>query len=136
MTLAPAQDTASVLHTDAAFFEALLAADVSALEDLLTDDFLIVDVMSGQVTARADLLAAIAAGQVQFVEVTRFDDEVSVRRHETAAVVIGRTRMVIGFGGETVTASSRYTHVFVQSDGRWQLLSAQGTPTEQAALTE
>jgi hypothetical protein len=36
--------------------------------------------------------------------------------------------MKMRFGGEVVSANSRYTHVFVKDSGRWRLASAQGTP--------
>jgi len=60
--------------------------------------------------------------------VTRFPGERSVRGRETVGVVVGRTRMVMRFGPDEVTANSRYTHVFVRDDGSWRLMSAQGTP--------
>ena len=117
-----------VLASDEAFFEALLAADPTALADLLTDDFVIVDVMSGGVTDRAALLDAVASGVLRFVDIVRDSAEASVRTRAGVAVVVGRTEMTMRFGPDTVTAGSRYTHVFVEESGRWRLLSAQGTP--------
>jgi ketosteroid isomerase-like protein len=52
---------AAVLASDDAFFGALLAADLTALADVLTEDFVIVDVMSGGVTERGALLEALAS---------------------------------------------------------------------------
>jgi ketosteroid isomerase-like protein len=101
---------------------------MAALEAVLAGDFVIVDVMSGRVTGREEFLAAIGSGMLRFAEVTRFAGDQSVRRREAAGVVVGRTRMVMDFGPERVTANSRYTHVFVKDDGSWRLVSAQGTP--------
>ncbi len=117
-----------MLASDEAFFDALLAADPIALADLLTDDFVIVDVMSGGVTDRAALLDAVASGVLHFVDIVRDPSEASVRTRAGVAVVVGRTEMTIRFGPDTVTARSRYTHVFVEESGRWRLFSAQGTP--------
>jgi ketosteroid isomerase-like protein len=121
-------DGAGIAAADETFFAALLSADMAALEAVLADDFVIVDVMSGWVTGREEFLAAIGSGMLRFAEVTRFPAEQPVRRRDKAGVVVGRTRMVMHFGPDTVTANSRYTHVFVNDDGSWRLMSAQGTP--------
>jgi ketosteroid isomerase-like protein len=121
-------DGAGIAAADEAFFGALLSADIASLEAVLADDFVIVDVMSGRVTGREEFLSAIGSGMLRFVEVTRFSAEQSVRRRKAAGVVVGRTRMVMHFGPDGVTANSRYTHVFVHDDGSWRLMSAQGTP--------
>jgi ketosteroid isomerase-like protein/GNAT superfamily N-acetyltransferase len=122
-------DTREVVACDESFFAALLAADHDLLGTILADDFLIVDVLSGQVARREELLGAISSGQLRFTEVTRYAEERSVRLRPPAAVVTGRTRMVLRYQGNEVTAHSRYTHVHVRENGRWRLMSAQGTPT-------
>lgn len=48
-------DTSEVLSCEESFFNALLAADHDSLGAILTDDFLIGDVMSGHVARRPDL---------------------------------------------------------------------------------
>ena len=53
-----------VLACDESFFTALLAADHERLGAILADDFLIIDVLSGQVAGREALLAAIGSGQL------------------------------------------------------------------------
>jgi hypothetical protein len=111
----------------------LLSADTGSLEAVLADDFVIVDVMSGRVTGREEFLAAMGSGMLRFAEVTRFSGDQSVRRREAAGVVVGRTRMVMRFGPDTVTANSRYTHVFVNDDGSWRLMSAQGNSNQGVA---
>ena len=126
-----AQDigTCEVLACDESFFTALLAADHELLAAILADDFLIIDVLSGQVAHREELLGAISSGQLRFAEVTRHAEERSVRLRDSAAVVAGRTRMVMCYQGDEVTVQSRYTHVYARESGRWRLMSAQGTPT-------
>ena len=76
-----------VLACDESFFTALLAADHELLSTILADDFLIVDVLSGQVAYREELLRAINSGQLRFGEVIRHAEERSVRLHDSAAVV-------------------------------------------------
>jgi len=122
-------DTGEILACDESFFAALLAADHDLLGTILADDFVIIDVLSGQVALRDELLGAISSGQLRFAEVTRYAAERSVRLRASAAVVTGRTRMVIRYQGNEVTAHSRYAHVYTRDGGRWRLMSAQGTPT-------
>jgi GNAT superfamily N-acetyltransferase len=128
-------DTREVLACDEEFFAALLAADPELLGTILAGDFLIVDVLSGQVARRDELLGAIRSGQLRFTEVTRYAEERSVRLRPPAAVVTGRTRMVLCYQGIEVTAHSRYTHVHVRENGRWRLMSAQGTPTRAPGMS-
>jgi ribosomal protein S18 acetylase RimI-like enzyme/ketosteroid isomerase-like protein len=117
-----------VLACDESFFAALLAADHELLGTILADDFLIIDVLSGQVTHRKELLGAISSGQLRFAEVTRYPEERWLRLRDSAAVVAGRTRMVMSYQGDEVTVQSRYTHAYARESGRWRLMSAQGTP--------
>jgi ketosteroid isomerase-like protein len=111
---------------DAAFFAALVAGDVAGLREVLADDFLIVDVMSGGVTGRDGFLAAIDSKALVFTSVE--PAEVGVRRYGDTAVVVGRTAMRGSFRGAAFEAASRYTHVYVEDGGTWRLVSAQGTP--------
>jgi ribosomal protein S18 acetylase RimI-like enzyme len=122
-------DTREVLECDESFFTALLAADHDLLGTILADDFVIIDVLSGQVGQRKELLGAISSGQLRFAEVTRHPEERWVRLRDSAAVVTGRTRMVMRYRGDEVTVHSRYTHAYARENGRWRLMSAQGTPT-------
>ncbi len=96
--------TREVLACDESFFAALLAANHDLLGTILADDFFIIDVLNGQVAHREELLGAISSGQLRFVEVTRYAEERSVRLRDSAAVVTGRTQMVMRYQGNEVTA--------------------------------
>lgn len=114
------------LDADEAFFSALLDADRHALDALLTDDFVLVDVMAGGVIARDDLIEVVGGGQMVFEDVQR-PSAPSVRCYGETAVVVGETRMRGRFGDDAFAAHSRYTHVLVRAGGAWRLASAQGT---------
>ena len=124
-----AQDTiaSEVLARDEAFFDALIRADDAALDELLAEDFLIVDVMSGQVAGRDELLGLISGSELQFVEIARQASDALVRCRGSLAVVVGRTRMHMRYQGGDLTVLSRYTHVFTRDGALWRLMSAQGT---------
>jgi ketosteroid isomerase-like protein len=108
------------------FFEALLRGDGTALEAVLTPDFLLIDVMSGSEIPRDVLVALVGSRQLRFESVERIDS--LVRQYGDTAVVTGQTRMRGVFGDQRFEAHSRYTHVYVRNEQGWQLASAQGTP--------
>src|SRR5262245_43253174 len=119
----------ALVRADLAVFAALLDSDIGALERLLADQFLIVDVISGSVHTRAGFLAAICGPTVSFLEIRTFSDETEIRILDPGVgIVIGRTAMTLGGAeGALTEVASRYTHVFQLDGERWRLVSAQGT---------
>ena len=113
-------------RTDDQFLEALATADVDALDALLADDFLIVDVFAGSIADRHALIESVGSDLLDFgaIEVV----ERATRRYGDIAVVVGRTRMAGSFEGAGFEVASRYTHVLRHAaGGSWQLVNAQGT---------
>jgi hypothetical protein len=121
---------AGPLAADAQFFQALLGADVAALEDLLDGDFILVDVMGGSEVPKAALIGLVGSGQLKFESIKPADTH--VRIYGTTGVVIGRTEMQMRFEQTAFTTKSRYTHVYVEERGQWRMVSAQGTPIAEA----
>ena len=119
------------LTVDKQFFAALIAGDAQALDHILTDDFTLIDVMSGSEITKPDFLAFIGSGQIKFESIE--PDENRVRLYQTTAIVTGRTQMKGQLGGALFAASSRYTHVFVDQRREWRLATAQGTPISPAS---
>lgn len=107
------------------FFTALVEANVSALNRVLADDFVLIDVMTGSEVSKSMLLEVVGGGGVKFERIDRV--EYRVRVYEGTAVVTGRTEMSGKFGDQPFGASSRYTHVFVAEHGQWRMVAAQGT---------
>jgi len=116
-----------VRAAEEAFFAGLLAGDATALEQVLAEDFVLVDVLNGDVVPRIGLLEALRAGDLAFLSVARDEAEVLIRHRPGVAVVVGRTRMAMRYLGVQAAAGSRYTHVYVHDGQRWRLLTAQGT---------
>lgn len=117
----------AVVVADEAFVASLLAADHDTLSELLTEDFAIVDVVSGRVTGREEFLGAISSRMLRFTQIVQFSEDRSTRHRDEMGVVVGRTRMVMRMGPGEMIAQSRYTHVYVRDAVRWRLMSAQGT---------
>ena len=93
------------------FFTALIKGDVAALDRVLADDFLLIDVMTGSQVPKTALLEVVGGGQLRFERIDR--GEHRVRLYATTAVITGRTEMQGRFGDQTFHTRSRYTHVFV-----------------------
>jgi ketosteroid isomerase-like protein len=117
-------DTAP-LSADHDFFTALIKGDVAALQEILVDDFVLVDVMQGAEVDKNTLLAVVGSGQIQFDVI--IPAECHARLYDDIAVVNGRTLMRGRLGDMPFTTRSRYTHVFLEQNGQWRLASAQGT---------
>ena len=113
------------LAAEQEFFGALIAGKVEVLDQLLIDEFILVDVMRGAEITKPGLLAAVASGQVKFESIE--PSETRVRRFGSTAIVNGRTKMRGRFGESTFAVRSRYTHVYVEQQGRLRLASAQAT---------
>ncbi len=112
-------------EAEQAFFTALIEANLETLDKVLSDDFVLIDVMSGSEIAKSALLEVVGGGQLKFDNIVR--KEFRVRTYGQTAVVIGQTKMRGAFEGQPFGASSRYTHVFVEQSDRWRMVAAQGT---------
>ncbi len=113
------------LAAEREFFSALVAQDRSMLERVLSDDFLLIDVMRGGLVTKPGLLSIIVSGQFRFESIEPFDSH--MRLYGSTAVITGRTQMKMVFEATRFTLHSRYTHVFVKQGNEWRLVSAQGT---------
>ena len=108
------------------FFDALLAADGKELDQVLEDDFLLIDVLTGSQVEKSILVDVVSSGRLRFDRIEL--EESRVRLYGKTAIVTGRTEISGRFGEAPFATHSRYSHVFVERDGRWRLVSAQGTP--------
>jgi len=113
------------LVVDQQFFTALVAGDVNLLQRILTDDFILIDVMSGSENTKPAFLAFVGSGQIKFEAIRPADQR--VRLCQDTAVITGRTEMRGRIVDSPFVTSSRYTHVYVQQQNDWRLASAQGT---------
>jgi hypothetical protein len=118
--------SAPVLDTERHFFDALLAPSSEILDRLLTDDFILIDVLTGSEVSKSSLLDFMGSGQLTFESIV--PAETRVRMYGPVAVVTGRTAMKGRVADQSFTTFSRYTHVYVEAEGKWRMASAQGTP--------
>jgi ketosteroid isomerase-like protein len=121
-------DGAALLATDKQFFDALIHSDVEVLDRILSEDFIIIDVLKGAETSKPEIVGAIGSGYVHFEKIEIRDNR--VRLYDRTAVITGQTQMTVSFSGTSSAISSRYTHVYCELRGKWRLVSAQGTSIE------
>lgn len=93
------------LAIDKQFFAALIAGDAQALNRILPEDFILIDVMSGLEITKLAFLAFIGAGQIKFESIEPAENQ--VRLYQTSAIVTGRTQMKGKRGDTPFAASSR-----------------------------
>ncbi len=113
------------LAIDRQFFDSLLAGNVETLASLLSEDFILIDVMRGGEVSKVQLLDVIKSGELVFEKIEPRDCR--VRSCGTMALVTGCTSMQMRFGRERFSVGSRYTHVYIEQPDRWLLVAAQGT---------
>jgi ketosteroid isomerase-like protein len=109
------------------FEHALVAAETALLEKVLADDFVLAD-LSGALVTKEELLGKLSSGELKFEAI--HPNDISVRMYENAAVVIGWTEMSASYKGAKFTGKSRFTHIYVKQLGRWRMVAAQGTPSQ------
>jgi hypothetical protein len=97
--------------------------DRATIDHIIADDWTTTD-LTGRVRTKAEVMADMFANGTKPVAAMSIDD-VRVRLLGTVAIVTGRT--IARATGSTIDVVLRFTDVFVQRDGRWQVVASQGT---------
>ena len=113
------------------FFAALNEGNREALESVLGEDCVLIDVMTGSEVPRAEFVEFVGSGRLAFESIERLGAR--VRSYGATAIVTGQTRMSGRFDKQTFQVRSRYTHVYAEDPGGFRLVNAQGTPVPAAA---
>ena len=115
-----------------AFKDQLLKAEVerntSFLEQALSDDFVYVKTQ-GEVMNKQQLLARVKSPEhtYEFLK----SDSVVVRRYRDVAVMTDRTSTRGAISGRAFGGDFRFVRIFVQQNGKWQVVLEQGTPIQE-----
>jgi ketosteroid isomerase-like protein len=118
-------DTKDPITVDREFLRALVAREFDSVEQILADDFVLID-LSGAVVPKEGFLGGLRSGDLSFGAIQ--PEDVSVHVYDYTALVRGRTAMRGSFKGAPFAFNSRYTHTYVQQMGCWKMVAAQGTP--------
>ena len=116
--------TAQVLATQAARFQAMLDADVAALNDVLADD-LVYAHTTGTIDSKSSMIENISSGAINYelIEPTYS----KIRLYGDVAVVTGSSRMRVSAGEQLYELSIRFIEVYVFDNENWRLVSWQST---------
>jgi len=105
-------------------FQAMVTADVAALEQLLGDD-LVYTHSSASVDTKASLIDGIRTKRFTYQKIDRSEERIRV--YGDSAVVTGQGRMeLLGTDGVRVL-DIRYVDVWVRSQRGWQMVAWQST---------
>jgi ketosteroid isomerase-like protein len=121
----------AVLMAEDRFFSALSKHDCEALGDVVADDCVLIDVMTGSEVPCAVFLEVVCSRQLVFDSIERLGAR--IRLYGGAAVVTGQTRMIGHLDAQAFQVHSRYTHVYAHGRDGFRLVNAQGTPVAAAA---
>ncbi len=105
-------------------FEVMTRKDYTALATLLGDD-LIYTHSSAAVDSKASYLESLTSGRVTYKVIKPSDLKVSV--YGTTAIITGQAHMTVDANGQAIDNTLRFTDVWVQRDGRWQMVAWQST---------
>ena len=116
----------AVLEAMAAFKQAIIDADIAALERIWTDEYTFVDAR-GRLVTRAQRLANLSSGATD-IAVIDDEREITVRIYGDLAVVQNLSTLRGQFSGQPTATDLRGTFVWVRREGRWRLLTNVLTP--------
>jgi ketosteroid isomerase-like protein len=103
--------------------EALTRRDVTMLDRLMADDYVLTTV-SGEVVNKARVLAEVKSTNAT-ADVR--NTEVAVRVFGDVAIVTGLVLISGTFNEKDVSTRSRYIKVYVKRQGQWRVVAAQAT---------
>ncbi len=109
--------------------DALLRSDADALSRIWSDDYTFVNAR-GELLTKEQRLANIESG-VTKLESIEGDEEISVRIFGDVAVALSNVYVKGQYGGRESPGRVRSMSVWVNRDGRWQLVANQQTPVTQ-----
>ena len=113
-----------LLKLENEFARAVTSNDADALDELLADDWVIVE-PDGSFIDKARFLGVIKSGALSHESMESTD--LRVRTYGNTAVVTGLTATKGKFMGQDFTACERATDIFVKHTDRWQCVFTQLT---------
>jgi ketosteroid isomerase-like protein len=117
-----------VIKTDNEIRKAIVAADTTALDRLLADEWTVTHT-NGKQQTKAQFLEAFRSGRVRF---ERMDlDDVKIQVFGNTAVLTARITDKVVFKGEPAEGQVRVISIYIKRDHRWQNLTEQATHIDQ-----
>ena len=113
-----------VIQAERAWLDAHLRLDISLLDSLMADEYTQVN-SQGELVEKEKVLASFRAEKRYWQEAE--SDEYQIQIYGSVAVVYGRWRAKGINSGKAFNYAARYVSVWVERNGRWQMVSDQST---------
>lgn len=113
-------------------YTAMLAADTSALADLLSPDLLYTH-SNGVTDSKAEYIDKVGKGVYRYLDLKRQDEKIRV--FGDVALVTGRMVATVEVAGAPRHLNNKFLAVWLRQAGQWQFMAFQPTvmPAEPAA---
>ena len=121
---ARADDAQELTRIEIAQADALAKGDGAAFRALIADDWKVV-LGEGSVMTADQILNPLKEGKLKFSSFTV--EDLDIRIYKDAAVVVGIDRTKGEWDGQEFTGKSRFTDVFIRTDGKWRFVSSHST---------
>jgi ketosteroid isomerase-like protein len=108
-----------------AYREALVKKDFAKLETVWTDDYTFIDA-HGRIRTKADRLADLRSSATVLDKI-QHEERPTIRVHGDIGIIRSDVTITGQYGGKPASGLYRSTHIWVNKDGRWQLLMNQLT---------
>ena|ERR1051326_5510138 len=121
---AHAQTNDQLRALDRKWADAMTHPDFSALTDLLSDDLTYTH-SSGETQSKTEFMASIRNGELKYHSI-EFETAVP-RSYKGVAIISSHVRVKVTAGGHNVNLHACFLHVWVEHQGRWQMVAHQAT---------
>ena len=113
-------DHDAIVQLEERLRQAMLSSDVAALDELIADD-LVFTLPTGAVAGKQMDLDAHRSGSEKLTAVNFLERQVQI--YDKVAIVTVKTELAGTYEGEDLTGTYRYTRVWAQPQGRWQIVA-------------
>lgn len=114
-------ETEKFIALERAWGEALIRADIPSLDRILADEYAFTG-PTGTIYTKGPHLQDVTSGT--FKVLANDVSNVSVRIYDTTAVVTGVKKVAANYKSHEINGKFRFSDVFVNRDGRWQVVNA------------
>jgi ketosteroid isomerase-like protein len=115
-----------VIDLDRQRMSAMAQKDIAKLNELIADD-LVYTHSSARLDTKGSLIGAMEAGRTVYIAVVPSD--VKAQDFGDAVVLTGSARISVNSGGNAMSFGVRFTDVWVNKGGKWQMAAWQSTRT-------
>jgi hypothetical protein len=112
-------------HIEERLAAAWVEGDRLFIEQTLADDWSVID-LTGRVLKKSEVMQEAFGSKDRQITSMRID-EIRVRPFEAWAIVTGRTHAAGEYQGEVAEVTLRFTDVFANRNGHWQVVASQAT---------